>query len=178
MKLTVYNTGMSGFEVEGEITLTQHNTKTDDFEIRLERKKIHMVSSLPYVTNNDDWTWLKTYPIDSLELDSLTIQPVWSFNQYGEETDLNAFQTVTITDNEIILSVQAGGTHVDVFNRNLPYIDRQTGKEDNRTWQERERDTQNLMKAFNQNPVNPNQTIEKWGDSGMDANDVAKKLFE
>lgn len=177
MKLTVYNTGMSGFEVEGDITLTKYDKRTNDFEIRLVRNNIHMVAPLPCV-NNDSWEWLKEYPIQSLELDDLEIYPVWSFDIHGNETDLNTFQTVTITDDEIIISVQAGGTHIEVFNRNLPYIDKQTGKKDNRTWQERERDAKDSMQAYKQNPVNPDEKLSRWANKGLDANDIAKKLFE
>jgi len=177
MKLTVYNTGMSGFEVEGDITLTTYDPRTDDFEIRLARNNIHMVTPLPCV-NNDSWSWLKEYPIQSLELDGLEIYPVWSFDIHGNETDLNTFQTVTITNDEIILSVHAGGTQIEVFNRNLPYIDKQTGEKDSRTWQERERDGNTLLRAYEQNPDNFSEKISQWVDKGLDANDIAKKLFE
>lgn len=174
MKLTIYDTGMSGFEIEGDMTLTKHDHRTDDFELRLARNTIHMVRPLPCV-NNDSWEWLKDYPIQSLELDDLEIYPVWSFDIHGNETDLNKFQTVTITDDEIILSVHAGGTHIEVFNRNLPYIDKQTGKEDNSTWQEREHDVEALLQTYTHNPED---TVSRWADEGLDANDIAKKLFE
>lgn len=178
MKLTVYDTGMSGFEVEGDITLTAYDQRTDDFEIRIARKNIQMASSLPGVANSDEWEWLKDYPIQSLELDGFDIEPVWSYNKYGEESDMNRFQTVTVTEDEIIIAVRAGGTHIEVFNNNLPYINRHTGKEDYRTWQERENDTQSLKQSDNRNPVDPQTKLEKWRNDGLDANDIAKKLFE
>lgn len=177
MKLTVYNTGMSGFDVEGDITLTKYNPRTDDFEIRLTRNGLRMLSPSPN-EHNGNWDWLKDYPIQSLELDDLEIYPVWSFDKYGNETDVNTYQTVTITDKEIILSVHAGGTHIEVFNRHLPYIDKKTGKTDSRTWQERDRDITALLQTYSQNLDNPDKKVSQWADEGLDVNDIAKKLFE
>jgi len=178
MKLAVYDTGMSGFEVEGDITLTTYDPRTDDFEIQIVRKNLHMVTSLPCVNDDDNWDWLHEYPIQSLELDGLEIQPVWSFNKYGEESDLNRFQTVTVTDDVIVIAVHAGGTHIDVFNRNLPYIDRRTGNNDYRTWQQREQDTKTLTQSDNHMSINPNEKLTKWDNHSLDANDIAKTLFE
>lgn len=178
--ITIWDTGSSGLKIKGDIQLVKHDTRTDDFEIRINRKHMHVV--FPDTLDND-WAWLHGYPIESIEFakseqDTIELYPTWSYTKYGTESSMNQFQKITLTDDEIVLSVEAGGTPIEVFDRSLPYIDKKTEKKDYRTWNEREAYDEQLDKEFKASDFDPEKQVNKWFKQGLDENDIAKQIFE
>lgn len=127
-KLTLWTDGFDMATIEGDIKLTKYNKITNDFELKLRKSNIKLIepSTLVFVNETDQLSWLQDLPITEIEIDGLCIYPVWKPNKYGEPADTNAFQNVSIDDDTIIISVNAGGTEKDVFERYNPYLIRGT----------------------------------------------------
>lgn len=124
-KITLWSDGFDGATLVGNITLTKYNNKTNDFELVLQKDCLELVEPTTLVfaepNENKPWEWLKDFPIQELDIDNITIKPVWKPNRYGKHADTNEFQNVSINDDEIRIVVNAGGTEREVFDRYNPY---------------------------------------------------------
>ena len=129
MKIELFDTGLSGCTIEGDITLSKYDKRTQDFELIMERNGLCIIEPTDNIQENgvDEWAWLSTYPIESIIIQEQTIIPTWKPNRFGEQADENAFQQVKLMDDKVILSVQANGTPKEVYDRYNPYISHETG---------------------------------------------------
>lgn len=132
MRIELFDNGLSGCVIEGDIILSSYDERTQDFELIMKRNGLRVTqpvnnASLNNVDNVDKWGWLKSYPIESIIIGDNIITPTWKPNIFGELADENAFQQVKLLDDTIQLSVHANGTPEEVYNRYNPYVDRKTG---------------------------------------------------
>lgn len=127
-KLTLWTDGFDMATIEGDIELTKYNKITNDFELILRKSNIKLIdpTTLVFINEKEDLSWLQDLPIKEIEIDGLCITPVWKPNKYGEPADTNAFQNVSIDGDTIIISVNAEGTEKEVFERYNPYLIRGT----------------------------------------------------
>ncbi|MFC6165685.1 hypothetical protein ACFP3T_13530 [Lactiplantibacillus dongliensis] len=136
-KLTLWDNGVTGLTFTGAITLTAFDPHTQDFTLQLQRHGLQ--SQLPAKFKLTD---LPTFSIARLDLDGQTILPTWRPNRYGQPADDNAFQTVTLTHDLIIIQVDAKGTPESVFDRYTPYeVVGQSGRKQLLDYQQRLRQT-------------------------------------
>lgn len=134
--LTLWTDGFDMATIKGHIELTKYNSKTNDFELKLTKSKLKLIdpTSLTFVDQTNDWSWLKDIPIAEININNLAITPVWKPNKYGEPSDINEFQTVNFEDDTITISVTANGTEQEVFERYNPYLKRGTNERQNLTY--------------------------------------------
>lgn len=128
--LTLWTDGFDMATIEGDIELTKYNEITNDFKLKLRKSSIKLIepTTLIFVEDTNDWSWLKDLPITEIEINGKYITPVWKPNKYGEPADTNEFQKVTIDTDTISISVSAEGTEEEVFKRYNPYLIRGTNK--------------------------------------------------
>lgn len=131
--LTLWTDGFDMATIEGDIELTKYNEITNDFELKLRKSSIKLIdpTTLIFVEETTDWSWLKDLPITEIEINGNSITPVWKPNKYGEPADTNEFQEVNVDTDIISISVSANGTEKEVFERYNPYLIRGTNKHHN-----------------------------------------------
>lgn len=125
-KVEIWTDGLAGAIFHGEIALLFHDLKTNDFILSMKKKGLQVETIECFFPEEnmdfqEDFSWLKEFPIQFIKIFDKEIWPVWKPNRYGEPADFNAFQNVEITNEEVIISVLAKGTEEEVFKRYNPY---------------------------------------------------------
>lgn len=118
-KLILWDDGVNGIELEGDINLVTHDRRVDDFKLQFDPRNTTVVHSS--INPGNDWMWLNDFAIEALRYNNLLIVPVWKPNRYGQRADTNAFQHVVISPTSIEISVVANGDAKEVFDRYNPY---------------------------------------------------------
>ncbi|MFC6289559.1 hypothetical protein [Levilactobacillus angrenensis] len=120
-KCRLWDDGDTALTITGQLALTAVDPRTQDFTLQMQRHGLTSRDPLHQLSTTELIKQLTDFPLTMIEIGPYTLYPTWKPNRYGQPADTNAFQSVTVTNDLIILQINAQGTPQEVFERNNPY---------------------------------------------------------